>query len=358
MRSWDSLRRRYVGFWDGDVPDNRVVAHVQNPNPAIPPPAGWMLEDSDRKYLDPARLLQLKQWRKQAWSWHADLFDYTIPSYGPNVFAGFCGAKVVFGRDTVWHEPVIASLDEADELRFDPGNPFWLKHLEAVDYFCQEAAPRMQLGMTDFGGPADWISACMGTENFLVETIQDPARMRELALRLAAECNQAFDLVHARISRHNDGTCNWMPVWAAAAMGTVQDDMAVNFSPELYAEVFLPALRELAAHTPKTVLHWHDGCSQHIDALLRVEGIDLIQYGHDPNTGAFRDKLHAMRRIQGAGKKLFISCVDAEDVEFFIDNLAPEGLMMIVNTASDTASAAMESDIQKWTERRLAARTA
>jgi len=174
-----------------------------------------------------------------------------------------------------------------------------------------------------------------------------------LALRLAEECNRAFDLAYARIAPANDGSVNWMPCWSDRRMGTVQDDMAINFSPAMYREVFRPALREMAAHTEHTVLHWHDGCAHHLDALLEVDEIDLIQYGHDPNSPPFREGLANMRKIQAAGKRLFISCVEAEDVEFFIDRLDPRGLMMIINTANDAVSRRMIEKVREWTSRRL-----
>ena len=176
--------------------------------------------------------------------------------------------------------------------------------------------------------------------------------MRTFALRLANECNMAFDRIQAIIQKVNDGNVNWMPVWSQGVLGTVQDDIAIAISPDLYAEVFLPALRVMAAHTEHTVLHWHDGCAAHLDVLLGVEDINVVQYGHDPNTGPFRGHLSRMCQIQAAGKRLFISCVEAEDAEFFISHLDPRGLMMIINTADDEASRQMIGQVREWTRKR------
>ncbi len=352
--NWPKLRERYRAFWDMQLRDEAIIAHVQNPNPHQPPPAPWMLEQSDGKYCNPEKFYQLSRWRRTSWNWYADLFRYLTPSYGPNVFAGFCGGRPQFGADTVWHEPVMDSLDQADRVHFEEDNPYWKIHLDTLAYFSERCAGVRQLAMTDFGGPADWISTLMGTENFLIATIEEPDRMRDFAIRLAHECNRAFDLVRPQVTAANDGAANWMPVWSDRPMGTVQDDIAINLSPTMYREVFLPALQVMAAHTERTVLHWHDGCHLHLDNLLAVDEIDLIQYGHDPNSPPFRQGLDNMRKIQAAGKRLFISCVEAEDAEFFIDNLDPRGLMMIINTSSDEASRRMVDDVHVWTARRLA----
>jgi len=307
-----------------------------------------MLEESAEKYLNPAKFFALTAWRRTAWNWHADLLKYVIPSYGPNVFIGFCGAQPVFGRDTVWHVPLIASLDEADRVHFAEDNPYWRTHLETVAFFSAHCAGNVQFGMTDFGGPTDWISAVMGTENFLIATIERPDAMRDFALRLAEECTRAFDLVYPLVTAANDGATNWMPCWSDRRMGTVQDDMAINFSPAMYRDVFLPAVRLMAAHTEHTVLHWHDGCAHHLENLLAVDEIDLIQFGHDPNSPPFRRELPYMRRIQAAGKCLFISCVESEDAEFFISHLDPRGLTMIIDTVDDEASRRMQDDVAAW----------
>ena len=350
---WNKLRKRYLAFWDKKIADSLIVAHIQNPNDMRPEPEPWMLEESEEKYLNPEKLFELQQYRQTGWNWHGDLFQYKVPSYGPNIFAGFCGAKVMFGRDTVWHEPTISGLDESDEIFFDLSNRYWKAHIEAVECFVDKCAGSEQIATTDFGGPADWISCLMGTENCLIATIEQPEKMHDFALRLAGECNRAFDILFPIITAENDGQANWMPVWSDVQMGTVQDDMAINFSPEMYADIFMPALKEMAVHTKHTVLHWHDGCAQHLDSLLKVNEIDLIQYGHDPNTGSFRTKIQDMQKIQTAGKKLLISCVESEDAEYFIRHLNPQGLMMIINTADDKSSMKMVNQVAGWTKNGL-----
>ena len=351
--NWPHLRERYLANWRHEVLDGAFLAHIQNPAPSRPDPEPWMLEASADKYLNPEKLLALSRWRRTGWEWHGDLFRYLIPSYGPNVFIGFCGAQPVFGPDTVWHEPLISSLDEADRVHFDEANPYWRAHLEAVAYFSEQCAGELQLGMTDFGGPADWLSAVMGTESFLLATIEQPEAMRDFALRLAAESNRAFDLLHPLLTAANDGLANWMPCWSDRPMGTVQDDMAINFSPAMYREVFLPALQLQAAHTEHTVLHWHDGCRQHLDSMLALDEIDLIQFGHDPNSPPFPELVPAMQQIQSAGKCLFISCVEAPDVEYFIRHLDPGGLSMIINTADTESSRRMQDQVRLQTNQRL-----
>lgn len=353
--NWEDLKKRYNAFWDENLKSNGIIAHIQNPSPpeAQREPENWMIEASESKYLDPEKLYKMKAWRQSFWNWHADLFQYGMPSYGPNTFIGFCGGRVEFGKDTTWHEPSINSTDEFYKINFDTENRYWKALLESIEYHIEYLSQEEQLAMPDFGGPADWISSLLGTENFLLACIDEPDKIRDFALRLAEESNIAFNIVYGIMKEKNDGCSNWMPVWSPFKMPTLQDDVAVNISPEMYAEIFLPAQRAILSNGEKNVLHWHDASAHHIKWISREKKIDMVQFGHDPNTGNFRKQIEYMKTLQASGKKLFISCVEANDVEFFINNLDPMALMMIINTESDAESEIMESNVKKWTERRL-----
>jgi len=351
--NWPEVRKRYESIWLNQ--DNGVVIdQIQNLNPKRPKPELWMIEASEEKYLNPEKFYELSRWRRTGCNWHSNLFQYLLPSYGPNVFVGFCGGKPVFGADTVWHDPVISSLDESDKIHFDEDNYYWKKHLEAVEYFVDRCAGEQLLGMTDFGGPTDWISALMGTENFLCASIEKPEKMHDFALRLAHECNKAYDILYPLITSHNDGAVINLPVWSYGRFGIVQDDAAINFSPEMYKDIFLPALTAQAAHTEHTALHWHDGSGHHLETLLGVDEIDLIEFGHDPNTGPVQGKINEMQAIQSAGKVLFIGCEGACDTKYFIDNLKPNSLIILIYTVSDDESKKMEEKVKKWVEEKKA----
>lgn len=85
---WPRLRERYTAFWRGAVTDRGIIAQIQNPAPTPSKPAPWMEHADEKVYLNPARLFEYKAWQRSLWEWHMDLFQYCIPSYGPNVFAG------------------------------------------------------------------------------------------------------------------------------------------------------------------------------------------------------------------------------------------------------------------------------
>jgi hypothetical protein len=353
--NWDKLRERYLAHWRHEVLDSMIIAHIQNPvvEEERPVPEDWMLNPGKQDYTDPERLYKLSEWRRTAYSHHTDLFRYKICGYGPNIFAGFCGAKVEFGKTTTWHEPVISSIDEADKIHFDPDGEYWKIYVDLYQYFVKKCRGTEHLGIPDFGGPGDWIAACVGTEAMLIECAMKPDAMRDFALRLAEESIQAYEILYGMMSKERDGDCNWLPIWSEKKLTSVQDDIAVNFSPEMYKEIFFPAIKKIAGHGERCSLHWHDGAAQHTDIICELEDVDHIQFGSDPSIPDFKSMLPSMQKIQNAGKCMMISCVKAEDAEFFIRNLDPGGLSMIIDVENDEEAKRMEENVVKWTAERL-----
>ena len=132
---WIQLRERYCAFWQNKCADETIIAHIQNPSESPPKPETWMQYPDENVYLNPEKLFKLKAWRRSSWDWHMDLFLYTTPAYGPNLFSGFIGGQPAFGKDSVWHEQLIDSLDESERLHFDTDNCYWKKYLEISEYF-------------------------------------------------------------------------------------------------------------------------------------------------------------------------------------------------------------------------------
>ncbi|NIA07746.1 MAG: hypothetical protein GWP14_08980 [Actinobacteria bacterium] len=351
---WAHLRKRYKAFWNKQVLDSRPIVQIQNPNPSLPDPASWMLQPAELDYTQADRFFELKEWWKAQWNWHADLFQYmTLSAFGPLSFLAFCAAQPIFTPDTVWYEPVINSLDEADTVHFDQDSRYWRTFLELLEGFVEKCAGKQQIAIPVDGGPLDWIASTMGIEKLLLATLEQPEKVHKFAIRLANEYMEAYDIFCPILTARNDGVCNWMPVWSDRPFMSVQDDLAINISPQMYQDIFLPALRRIAGYTGRSVLHWHDGARQHVDWIAGSEEFDVVQWGHDPASPPFRSALPDMRKIQEAGKLLFISCVEACDVKFFIDNLDPRGLAMIVNTTSDEESKKLEDYIAQWTTERF-----
>ncbi len=331
-----------------------MLMQVQNLAREVSPEPRWMKDVSfqEKKYRDPALFFQLIDYRQSRWHWHGDLFAYRIPSYAANSLPIYLGSRVCFG-ESIWQEPVLKSIEESDRICFRCDYPFWREHLEAVGYFVERCRGVELLGMTDFGGPVDWLAAFLGPEQLCLETVRQPEKVQAFAFRLGQIFVEMWEEVYARIAPYFDGTCNWLPMWAEGRLAVLQDDLSILFSPQTYQEVFVPVLRKIASQFEKVLFHFHNGALHQLDNLVSIPEITVLHFGIDPNTGPITHYLPQLRKVQKAGKGLFVSVLEPEDVLPLIATLDPRNLLLLVTTADDEASKKLLANAREWTQQRI-----
>ncbi|MCM8769237.1 MAG: hypothetical protein NC911_06125 [Candidatus Omnitrophica bacterium] len=351
---WPQIRRRYSDFWKGTWPADRLLMQVQNLDkvPAVAP--AWMADKAflEKKYRNPDLFFKLIDYRRSLWQWHGDLFHYRIPSYAPNSLPLYLGSRVYFGT-SVWQEPLLKSIEESDKINFESSNTFWQEHLETVDYFIEKCQGIELLGMTDFGGPMDWLGCFLGPEQLCLDVRSHPEKVQSFANRLGEIFCQLWDIVYGKISSHFDGSCNWLPMWAEGRLAVLQDDLAILLSPEIYRDVFGPVIRKIARHFEKVLFHFHSGALHQLDNLISIPEIEVIHFGIDPNAYPITSYLPHLSRIQAAGKGLFISVLAPADVPALIKGLDPRRMLLLVTAPDEESSRKLLEDSVIWTQRRV-----
>jgi hypothetical protein len=117
------------------------------------------------------------------------------------------------------------------------------------------------------------------------------------------------------------------------------DDCMTQMSPQMYADVFFPAIEKFHEETnpDRTLLHFHNAAGAYADVLAERGLFDAVQWGIDPNHPVLED-LDRLKRLQAAGVRLFIGVLDVEEAETLLEELAPKGLLLLVD-APDLESA-------------------
>src|SRR5690606_17689640 len=83
----------------------------------------------------------------------------------------FKGARYQI-EGTVWFFPSIEELKE-DSLQFDENSMLYRKTLELAEYYISESKGDFFVSMPDISGNADALAHLMGSENLMVEMIQN-----------------------------------------------------------------------------------------------------------------------------------------------------------------------------------------
>jgi hypothetical protein len=102
-------------------------------------------------------------------------------------------------------------------------------------------------------------------------------------------------------------------------------------SREHFNEYFLPSIEEQTRMVARTIYHLDGpGAIKHMDALLGIPRLTGIQWVQGAGGGSMLDYLPLLKRIQKAGKLVFVSCLKRE-VERLWQELDPRGLYIVVD---------------------------
>ncbi len=333
---WPAARKRLTALWHDEVLDRPCIG-VRAPNSnqtPCPPP-----RDPEQKWTDPAWIVQAAQAQLENTWWGGE----AIPSH-----LLLCGWLVCFGAtprfrpETIWWDEMEFDFGRPPQLHFDP-QAHWPARHEAVYTAMAEFAGRdgFLLGRPCLLPANDLLSMLMGTDNFLMNLMDQPEWMQQ-AIVMGAQAQAAASQYYRELieARHDFwyGNAGWMPFWAPEPYRTTQSDVSCMLSPAMFEEFVLPELEIL--HEASGPLWYHlDGgnARQHLDRLLSLPYLRVLQYTpapFEPPNGPAH--LEFYRRVQAAGKIVHIE-LSAENVLPLLHELDPARLMLNTHCSSIAA---------------------
>ena len=130
------------------------------------------------------------------------------------------------------------------------------------------------------------------------------------------------------------GSIGWAPFYCEGRFATIQCDYICLIGPKQARRFALPAIDEEASYLDHCVYHLDGpGALVHLDDLLAIRGIDVIQWVPGDGKPPMIKWLDLLKRIQAAGKGLQIPA-SPEEVKLFHRELKPEGVLYCVNCSS------------------------
>lgn len=335
--NWEEAKRHYEAYWEKDYIDRCMLA------------IGFPRKDA--KHVFPPRQATFEQWRTDPQLMHEGMMNHgaateflceSLPAQGIDFgTAGECqyfGCKPKYGENTIWFDPVLdrpdASLLQYDDAPFQvlKGITRELDRLAGHDYL---------VAMNDNCGIIDALAHLRGTENLLMDMIEEPDFVHEARDKITDAWIRTQTEIFEIVKRSNDGgSCHsWMHLWSPKRHLQLQCDYSCMISPSMFEEFVLPELEATSSAFEHCTYHL-DGIEQlrHLDMILSVKGIDNIQWTHvagQPKTSA---SIEALRKIQAAGKGLVL-IPQPDEVEFLMKNLSHKALQLCVGGIKDREEA-------------------
>jgi hypothetical protein len=333
---WTEAKERLCRWWAGEDTD-RVVALVTAPR-------GGAARRATRdvvpdKYTDRATVLQNLDAALDATFYGGEAIPAHWVYLGPVPLSGYMGCEMHFRPDTVWHARRFDSWDEASRLAFDPSNRWYRLLCDLTRASVERARGAYLVSGQGFGCVSDVIADLWGSEETLLAMLERPDAVAEATRRLVGISETLYDEVHALCAPYQEGSFDWLYLWAPGRMWTLQSDLCCMISPQCFRDFVLEELREEAEHVDHAFYHLDGpGAVQHLDDLLGIEALDGIQWV--PGAGASQDPmdwLGLFRRVQAAGKKLYLYC-PPERVEPLLARISRSGVCLSVGCADQSAA--------------------
>lgn len=288
---WPEGRERLARWWWGEDigrPALIITAPRAKPVeqlPELPEPAELVNEYATHhmQHRIHKALLNLN-----ATSFHAEAAPFVHISLGPNTLAAYLGSRIEERPDTTWFHPCI---DEPESYRLAPlePNPFWDYTRRLGRAFLERGRGKFLVEFPDLIEGLDTIDALRGTQQLLMDLITRPDWVREKVRRVSDIYFDFYDPLYDMLRDETGGSHWW--TWAPGRLCKLQCDFSAMIAPDMFRQIMQPELRRMARRFDHAFYHWDGpGAIGHLDALLEIDELDLIQwtpgYGapdtHDP----------------------------------------------------------------------------
>ncbi|MGC8831774.1 MAG: hypothetical protein ACP5PQ_04270 [Thermoproteota archaeon] len=286
---WEEAKQRLTVWWEGGTPDRPVIqvfAPRDNPKYASE-------EDLEFNYDEWgfARNLgnpdaAIRGFRRQCAETYfgGEAYPNLWINLGAGVLGAYLGAEPRFESETVWFgaqwsEELGKNWEALRGVEFKADNEWW-RITRRITETASEAFSRYGIiGMTDLGGILDVAASLRGSRKLLIDLVRNPGDVKSLCSKIIEWWHFCYDELNKIIWRSMEGTSAWMNIWCPERWYPIQCDFAFMLSPKLFNEFVIPHVEEQCERLDRVIYHL-DGPGQipHVNSLLKVEGLDGIQW--------------------------------------------------------------------------------
>ena len=335
---WAEAKHRLTTWWKGERLDRclmTVCAPRDGAEALGPAPRAATIE---QRWCDLAYLTAANEHRHRSTFFGAEAFPTWTPGYPGYVsLPTLYGSPFTLDWDTGWHCPILTG-DRLDisSLKVDRAGRWWRFGDELLEHARAASAGKSIPSVFDLFGVGDTLGVLRGTQQLLLDLMDDPAGVREAELKLVDDWIVVFTHQVDILCRDGGLYATWFPLWAPGRFYPMQCDVSYGISPESFRECFVPALRKWAEFLDYAIYHLDGvGAFHVVDEVCGIEKIGAIQVLPGAGKPGPLHYLDVLRRVQRHGKGLHISIVP-DEVEQALSLLSSRRLCIETWARSET----------------------
>ena len=124
---------------------------------------------------------------------HGETFPVYFPNLGPDVYASFYGAELVFGEITSYSVPFLQKWDDVDQLKLDLDNRYFKKLEELTVHALERCKEKSLVGYTDLHPGLDCAAAWRDPLQLCIDLIESPDQVKQLVEIAIADFEMIYD---------------------------------------------------------------------------------------------------------------------------------------------------------------------
>ncbi len=336
----DMALKRHEAFFERDIIDRPPIMFSfpkANPTPGVKRTYDSFEErwlDIDARCEDMIRELENTDFLY-------DALPIAFPNLGPEIFSAWCGCDYAFGDTTSWTKPCVKDIEtDTQKARLDMNHPLFKLLVRFTRRLIDESDGRYIVGLTDFHPGGDHLAALRDPANLAMDLLDDPDWVDYMLLRSMPEYYAAYGVFWQMIHEANMPATSWLPLAHDGTFYIPSNDFSCMISKSMFDKHFLPGIAQECKFYERSIYHLDGpGALRHLDSLLDIPELDCVQWVCGAGNEGFARWREVYRRIQNAGKGIWLIC-DASELSDIFDSLKPHGVFFgSVSGVSDRESA-------------------
>ena len=330
---WEKVQERFRAWWNCELVD-RCCIQVYAPRgsqPTVREP-----DDLESWWTDMEWRVAAAEDGMRRTYYGGEAFPIFYPNLGPDVFAAWFGAEMVYkDRTTSWSVPLVKDWAEFDQkVKLDKTAKWWSLIEEGTRLGIERGAGRFIVGLTDIHGGGDALAAFRDPMVLNLDCIEHPDEVRR-AMKFVEKVWPDIYMHFYNITRpHQLGTSTWLQAWSPGKYYPGSCDFICMVSPKMFREFFLDELVAECNWLDHSLFHLDGpGALKHLDDLLAIPTLNGIQWVPGANSGPATQWIALLKRIQAAGKCIHFS-VPANEIKPLMEALSSKGLMLATSVSS------------------------
>ena len=360
LENWEKIKKYSKAWWNCQVLD-RVPIWVAAPRDdpqSRETLSGNTIKIRREERFNKEKVIGCAEEIFQATFFGGVAFPCYWPNFGTDVFSAYMGADIEFSPIFLptlsiwganmeepppvswakWDNPILTDYSDLSVIQIKDENFYWQKTKEFIGYALERSQGKYFVSTTDIHAGMDSLAVLRGSpQQVCLDLIDNPEGVKKAMKLLWKTWHKVYEESYQITAGEQEGTSNWINLWFPGKGFAVQNDLTCIISPSMYREFFLEELANEINYLDYSIYHL-DGpdALKHLDMLLEIPRLNAIQWV--PGAGMVKEGvarwIPIYRKIQAKKKAIQVLCQPGE-VDFVLDNLEPEGLLIFTGCSSE-----------------------